>query len=337
MDWIQLFLIPIVKGFIVAFALLGGFAYLTWLERKLCGRFQIRYGPNRAGPFGLLHPIADMIKMFFKEEFVPGHVERAVYVMAPGIGLVAVFSLFSFIPVAPQALTLFGYTITPYIADVNVALILLLGFASLEVYGIVLGGWSSNNKYSLLGALRTTAQMISYELPMGITLVAVVLLAGSLSFNKIVDFQVSHTWLILLQPLGFLIYFITALAEAGRGPFDLPESENELIGGYATEYGGMKFALFFGCEYINMIIIASLTTTLFLGGWHGPFVDQWPFLGLVYFLAKVVVLLCVMVWVRASMPRIRYDHLMNFCWKFLTPLAIINLVVTAIGVALLGF
>jgi NADH-quinone oxidoreductase subunit H len=335
MDWISLFLIPAIKSVLLVVVLLTGFAYLSYIERKLVARFQVRYGPNRAGPFGLMQPIADALKMVFKEEIIPLHVDQLVYVLAPALTVIPALVIWAVIPVSGNSITILGQTITPYVADVNVGLLYILAIASLGTYGMVLAGWSSNNKYSLLGGLRTSSQMLSYELPMGIALVSVVLLAGSLSLVDIVNAQ-EVVWFVVLQPIGFIIYFISGLAEAGRSPFDLPETENELVSGFATEYGGIKFALFFMGEYIHMITISALATIFFLGGWLGPFVKQFPILGIAYFVIKVAVVIFVMVWVRASLPRVRYDHLMRFCWKFLLPLALLNLVVTAVLVLLVG-
>lgn len=335
MDWISLFLVPALKSVLLVVVLLTGFAYLSYVERKLVARFQVRYGPNRAGPFGLLQPIADALKMVFKEEIIPLHVDRVVYVLAPALAVIPALVIWAVIPVVGTSFTLFGQTITPYVADVNVGLLYILAIASLGTYGIVLAGWSSNNKYSLLGALRTSSQMLSYELPMGIALVSVLLIAGSLSLVDIVNAQ-KAVWFIILQPIGFIIYFISGLAEASRSPFDLPETENELVSGFATEYGGIKFALFFMGEYIHMITISALATTFFLGGWYGPFVERVPILGLVYFVLKVAFMIFVIIWIRASLPRVRYDQLMSFCWKFLLPLGLLNLAVTAVLVLLVA-
>ncbi len=330
---------------VVAVALMGGFGVLTIVERKLIARFTLRYGPNRVGKFGSLQLIADMFKMFFKEEVIPGHVDRFVYLIAPGVALVPALISFAVVPIASQAIIfdLFGSTITinPWIADVNVGILYVLAVGSLGTYGVVLAGWSSNNKYSLLGGLRTSAQMLSYELPMGVSLLGVLLIVGSMRLTDIVDFQASNLggflWLILLQPVGFLIFFICGLAEAGRTPFDLPETENELIAGFATEYGGMKFGLFFGAEYVHMIVLSFIGATVFLGGWSGPFAQQLPFLGPVYLLLKVAFMIFMMIWIRASVPRVRFDKLMKFCWKFLLPLSIANVAVTALVLAIIYF
>jgi NADH-quinone oxidoreductase subunit H len=326
-------------------ALMGGFAAMTVVERKLLGRFTLRYGPNRVGKYGSLQVVADMFKMLFKEEVIPDHVERAVYLMAPGLALVPALLAFAVVPLASEPLTfaVFGLTIviTPWIADINVAVLYILAVGSLGTYGVILGGWSSNNKYSLLGGMRTSAQMLSYELPMGLALLGPILIVGSMRMTEIVEFQASHLggllWFILIQPVAFVIFFICGLAEAGRAPFDLPETENELIAGFATEYGGMKFGLFFGAEYVHMIVLSFITATVFLGGWIGPFSQQIPLLGLVYLLVKVALVLFLMIWIRASTPRIRFDKLMKFCWKFLLPLSIANAAVTALVLAIIFF
>jgi NADH-quinone oxidoreductase subunit H len=336
-------IVEVIKSGIIATALMLGFAAMTLVERKVLARFTLRYGPNRAGKFGLLQPIADMFKMFFKEELAPGHVNRLVYLLAPGLALVPALIGFAVVPLASAPFTLpfpiLGQTITinPWIADVNVGLLYLLAIGSLGTYGVILGGWASNNKYSLLGGLRTSAQMLSYELPMGIALASIILLAGSLRVNELVAQQgglFGLGWFIFVQPVAFLIFFISGLAEAGRSPFDLPETENELIGGFVTEYGGMKFGLFFGAEYVHTIVFSCLTATLFLGGWQGPLATTVPFLGFIYFLIKVGLVLFVIIWIRASVPRVRFDKMMKFCWKFLIPLGLINLFVTAVLIAL---
>jgi NADH-quinone oxidoreductase subunit H len=314
---------------------MSGFAYLSLVERKLVARFQVRYGPNRAGPFGLLQPLADGLKMLFKEEIVPAHVDRVFYLLSPALAVVPAMIIWAVIPVSDASVTIFGQRITFYLTDINIALLYVLATASLNTYGIVLAGWSSNNKYSLLGALRTTSQMLSYELPIGITLISLVVITGSFSLLDIVNAQ-KTVWFIVLQPIGFIVYFISGLAETNRSPFDLPETENELVSGYATEYGGMKFALFYMAEYISMITFSALATVFFLGGWHGPFVNQYPLLGVLYFGLKVAAMIFVIIWVRASLPRLRYDHLMQFCWKALMPLALFNLAATSVVVALWG-
>ncbi len=331
-------IVEVIKTGAIATILMLSFAAMTVAERKLLARFTQRYGPNRVGKFGTLQIIADMFKMFFKEELVPGHVNRFVYMLAPCIALVPALIAFAVVPLAKEPFTLpftaFGTPITihPWIADINVGIIYLLAIGSLGTYGVVLGGWASNNKYSLLGGLRTSAQMLSYELPMGVAMASVILVTGSMRVTDIVNFQSDYFPLILLIP-SFLIFFISGLAEAGRSPFDLPETENELIGGFVTEYGGMKFGLFFGAEYVHTIVFACLTATLFLGGWIGPFAETIPILGVVYFILKVVIILFVIVWIRASVPRVRFDQLMQFCWKFLLPAGFVWLFIVAIGIA----
>ncbi|HXW00224.1 MAG TPA: NADH-quinone oxidoreductase subunit NuoH [Anaerolineae bacterium] len=339
-------IVVILQAFIIATVLMLGFGGLTVIERKMVARFTLRYGPNRVGKYGSLQILADMLKMFFKEEVIPGHVDRLVYLMAPGLSLVPALAAFAVVPIAGQPVVLpfevFGATITinPWIANVNVGILYLLAVGSLGTYGVVLGGWSSNNKYSLLGGLRTSAQMLSYELPMGVALLSVILMAGTMNLNEIVKVQGGFGglgWFIFVQPIAFLIYFISALAEAGRAPFDLPETENELIGGFATEYGAMKFGLFFGAEYVHMIVISCIATTLFLGGWQGPLATQIPLLQPIYFLLKMALFIFLFIWIRASIPRVRFDKMMKFCWKFLLPLGVVNLFVTALVIAVLNF
>jgi NADH-quinone oxidoreductase subunit H len=335
MDWVADFWIPVIKAVVVVLALLIGGAYMTLGERKICARFQVRYGPNRAGPFGMFQPLADAVKAIFKEEIVPSHVDKVIYVMGPGISFAAVLITFAVIPFGPEV-DLFGRQVGLWVGDVNVGLLYLMAIAGLGGYGIVLGGWSSNNKYSLLGALRAAAQMISYELPLGLALVSVVLIVGSLNLRQIVDFQ--GGWpLIVLQPVGFLIFLVAILAESNRSPFDLPETENELVSGFMTEYGGIKFALYFIAEYTAMVVNSAIVVTVFLGGWKWPAVisDLHPLAGVALFLAKVLFVLFLFVWIRASTPRVRYDKFMRFCWKFMVPLALVNLAVTAAVVAFL--
>jgi NADH-quinone oxidoreductase subunit H len=334
MDWLNLIVLPGIKSVVLVVALLTGFAYLTWVERKLIGRFQQRIGPNRALPFGLGHPIADGLKMVFKEEFVPGHVERFLYILAPAMAVVPALLMFAVIPIGPS-LTLFGHEISLVVADVNIGVLWVLAVASVGVYGIILGGWASNNKYSLLGALRTSAQMLSYELPMGILLIAVLLVYGSLNLSEIVTPTVPVPWYMRAWLLlAFPFYFITMLAETSRKPFDFPETENELVAGFQTEYGGIKFALFYMTEYLHIIAASGLAVTLFFGGWRGPFVDQVPILGPLYFVGKILALVFLFVWASASVPRPRYDQLLSFCWTFLFPLSLVFMGITAVLVVL---
>jgi NADH-quinone oxidoreductase subunit H len=333
----SLVLVAALKSLVLILLLLTGFAYLTYYERKLLARFHVRLGPNRAGPFGLLQPVADAVKAIFKEEVVPNHVDRVVYLLAPALSLIPALVVFAVIPLAPD-LTVFGYTISFTITDINVGLLYILAITSVATYGVMLAGWSSNNNYALLGALRTASQMISYELPLGLILVAVLLTTnigretGTLSLVAIVQ-QERPWWLWLWLWLAFPIVFICMLAESNRSPFDLPETENELIAGFQIEYGGIKFALFFMAEYISMIAGSALMASLFFGGWRGPLATPgtWygPLVGFGWLFLKIVALLFLYIWVRASIPRIRYDQLLQFCWKFLTPLAILYLIATA--------
>jgi NADH-quinone oxidoreductase subunit H len=335
MDWINLILIPAVKSIVLIVVLLTGFAYLTLFERKLVGRFHLRYGPNRAWIFGLGQPLADALKMIFKEELIPGHVDKLVYVLGPLLAIVPALAIFAVVPVAPN-FTLFGFTVSMVVASVNVGLLYVLAIASLGTYGIMLGGWSSNNKYSLLGALRTTSQMISYELPMGIMLVALILMTRTLNLSEILNVQAGWPWYYWLWAwLIFPFFFITTLAETNRSPFDLPETENELVGGFQTEYGGIKFALYYMAEYLHMISASAVVVTLFFGGWRGPGAESVPFLGLIYFTIKVLAMIFLFIWVRSSLPRVRYDQLLKFCWTFLFPLALIILTLTAVGTIIL--
>jgi NADH-quinone oxidoreductase subunit H len=314
--------VVLIKGLVLVLVLMGAAAYMTFCERVLMARMQLRLGPNRVGPLGLLQPIADGIKLLFKERFQPAEAENFTYWLAPSISLLTALFAFVLIPIG-GTVYLWGYPIKLQIADVNAGVLFLLAFSSLAVYGVVLAGWSSNNRYSLLGGLRGTAQMISYEVPMGISLLTVVLTAGTLSLSEIVEVQ-RHHWLIWTNPISFIIYLITAFAETNRAPFDLPEAEQELTAGYHTEYGGMKFALFFLSEYINILAVSSIAVTLFFGGWLGP--GNIPVL---WFALKVAVFVFFFMWVRATMPRFRYGELMNFSWRVLVPLATLNLIITA--------
>jgi len=320
-----------VKSVVIIGFLLTAFAYLTLFERKVQGRMQVRYGPNRVGPFGLLQPLADGIKLFFKEDVKPIGADPIVYLLAPAISTMVALVAFAVIPVGPSV-NIFGREIGLYLSDANIGILYVLSIGSLGVYGITLAGWSSNNKYSLLGGIRASAQMISYELSLGLSLLGVVMITGSLSLLDIVAAQAS-VWNIFWQPLGFLLYLIAGVAETNRAPFDLPEAETELVAGYHTEYSGMKFALFFMAEYINMVTVSSIATTMFLGGYHGPFnILDGPW----WFLLKVGLLLFFYVWLRATLPRLRYDRLMNFGWKVLLPLALLNVILTAFGILLFG-
>ena len=308
----------LVKILVILFGLLGVVSYLTFAERKVAGHMQARTGPNRVGPFGLLQPIADVLKLFFKEEFIPADANKVIFHVAPMLAVIPALVTFSVIPIGPN------FTVT----DINVGLLLFLAMSSLGVYAITLAGWSSNNKYALLGGLRSSAQMISYELAMGLSTIGVLMIAGSLSLVDIVRGQ-QRMWYVVYQPLAFVIFMITALAETNRAPFDLPEAEAELVAGFHTEYSSMKWGLFFLGEYANVLTICSIAVTLFLGGWNGPWLpDSLKFLW--YFL-KLGVLVFVFMWVRWTFPRLRYDQLMQLGWKVLLPLALLNIAVTGVG------
>lgn len=333
----------IVKGFILCLILLTGFAYLTLYERRALARMQVRVGPNRAGPQGLLQPIADAVKLIFKEELTPGHVYKLVFILAPVLTVVPSLVLAAVIPLG-TSFNLFGREITLYVADLNVGILYLTSIASIAVYGIVLAGWSSNNKYAMLGGIRSSAQMISYELSLGLGFVITIILSNSMNLNDIVNAQ-KDMWFAVIQPAGALVFMIVTLAEVNRAPFDMPEAEQELTAGYHAEYSGMKFALFFMAEYQKMIVICMIAATLYFGGyrefwfmtdlWGGIFsVDRFWFLGPIYMLLKVVVLLFFMIWVRATWPRIRYDRLMSFGWKVLLPLSLILAFISAVGILL---
>lgn len=312
----------LIKGLVVILILMGAAAYMTLAERIVMARMQLRIGPTRVGPFGILQPIADGIKLLTKERFQPGSVEKFTYWLAPAISMITALFAFVIIPVG-GTIYLWGHPVDLYIANLNSGILFLLAFSSLAVYGVVLAGWSSNDRYSLLGGLRGTAQMISYEVPMGLAILTVVLSAGTLNLQEIVEAQ-RHHWFVWSNPISFIIYVITAFAETNRAPFDLPESEQELTGGYHTEYGGMKFALFFIAEYINMLVVSAIAITLFLGGWLGP----WD-LPIVWFVVKIVCFIFFFIWVRSTMARFRYDQLMSFGWKVLVPIATLNLLITA--------
>lgn len=320
----------ILKSVVLVFVLLTGFAYMSFVERRVLARLQARVGPNRAGPAGLLQPLADGIKLILKESITPKAVDIPIYFLAPVLVVVPALILFAVIPVGKGPLFQLA-------SDVNVGVLYVLGVMGVAVYGITLAGWSSNNKYASLGGLRASAQVISYELGMGLSMVAVVLMAGSMSLAQIVEAQLPGNilgWYIFRQPVAAVIFAITILAETMRAPFDLVEAEQELTAGYMTEYSGMKFALFFMGEYVKMIAVSALFATFFLGGWSGPFVNEVPILSVVYFTLKVILCLLVMILIRATLPRMRYDRLMGFGWKVLVPVALANVLVTAVLITL---
>ncbi len=340
----MMYYIAMVAKVLVAFVfVLLTVAYATYAERKIIGHMQVRLGPMRTGWHGLLQPIADGVKLFFKEEIIPSQASTFAFLIAPLIALVPAFVTFAVIPFG-GVIEVAGYKIPLQIAayfdtaagrvfDVNVGVLYILAMSSLGVYGIVLAGWASNSKYSLMGGLRASAQMISYELSAGLAIVSVFMLSGTLSLNEIVTQQSAMgglNWFIFKQPLAAFLFFICSLAEINRTPFDLPEAETELVSGFCTEYSSMKYAMFFMAEYANMVTVCALTVTLFLGGWNGPLTSSMPLLGPLYFVAKVYFLIFVCMWIRATLPRYRYDQLMHLGWKVLLPLSLINIVVTGI-------
>jgi NADH-quinone oxidoreductase subunit H len=323
-----------VKSLIVILGMTLGFAYVTLYERKVLARFQVRIGPNRAGPGGILQPIADAFKLIMKEELIPEKADKLLFVLSPVLTVIPALIITGVVPWGPPVM-LFGKEFTLSVANINIGALYILTVTSISIYGITLAGWSSNNKYATLGGLRATAQMISYELALGLSFIGPIMLAGSMSLTDIVTAQ-KNMWFVVYQPLGAIIYMIATIAEINRAPFDMPEAEQELTAGYHVEYSGMKFALFFMAEYIKMIAICMIGASLFLGGYQGPFLDQLPWLGPIYLFLKVVVLLFVLIWIRATLPRIRYDRLMSFGWKILFPLALFNVMVTALVVILVG-
>jgi len=334
---VTLLIVTVLKAAVLLFVVLTAVAYVQYAERRLVAAFQVRLGPNRVGPFGLLQPLADAIKLLTKEPAAPAGRSRLVYVAAPVIAVAAALGGLAVIPFnGPNDVIPFGRQIGYAIANINVGVLYIFAVTSLGVYGVFLAGWASNSKYSLLGALRSSAQMISYEMSLGFSLVGVFILAGSLNLQKIVEAQ-HGLWFLLLQPLGFVLYLISGVAETNRAPFDLPEADTELVGGYFTEYGGMRFAAFFLGEYTAMMTVSALATTMFLGGWLPP----WPLgftegvvPGVVWFALKVSLFLFLYIWIRATLPRLRYDRLMQLGWKALLPLSLLNILVTGAAVVL---
>jgi NADH-quinone oxidoreductase subunit H len=319
--WIVGFILLLLKIGLVLGCLLLLAAYLVWVERKFLARLQIRYGPNRAGKFGLLQPIADAVKMLTKEDLVPEAADRVLFALAPAVVAVTALLMFAVVPFGGE-LAISGWKIPMVITDINVGLLFVFALSSLGVYGVAIGGWASNSKYSLLGGIRGAAQMISYELSLGLSLVPIVMLSGSLSLVDIVNAQTRYPF-ILVQPLSFMIFIISAMAESKRIPFDLPEAENELGAGFHTEYSGMRFGLFFLGEYVHMQVLGALVAVFFLGGWRGPYLPP-P----VWLLLKILAVALIMIWIRGTLPRLRYDQLMALGWKVLIPLALLNIVVT---------
>jgi NADH-quinone oxidoreductase subunit H len=343
--------VAVAKVVVVLLVLLTAIAYITWLERKLVAHIQSRWGPYRVGPNGLLQPLADGVKFLFKEDIVPLEVDKFVYWLAPFLSFTLALLTFAVVPFG-GSFNFLGHQIYLQIADLNVGLLYIFAVTSLGVYSIALAGWSSNSKYPLFGGLRSSAQMISYELSLGLAVVGTLMIAGSLSLRDIVNSQAgtwhlagTNTylphWNIFVQPVGFIVYFIAAIAETNRIPFDLPEGETELVGGYHTEYSSFKFAMFFMAEYANMVTVSCIATLLFFGGWHGPMfglTSVWAtvLLPVFWFALKVFCFLFFYIWMRSTLPRFRYDQLMAFGWKFLLPLALLNILATSFVVAWIG-
>jgi len=319
--------ISLIKAFLIVNVLLLAFAYTTLLERKLLGRMQLRYGPNRAGPYGLLQPIADLVKLIRKEAFAPMAAVDIPYIAAPVLSAFTALAAFSVVPWG-RGWHIWKWNVTGQVADVPIALLLVFALGSIGIYGFIVGGWSSESKYSILGSMRTCAQMVSYEVSLALSVLGVVIMGRSLSLVDIVHKQISTVWFAAPQLVGLLVFFIAGVAETNRPPFDLPEAETELVAGYHTEYSGMRWGLFQMAEYVNVITLSALGVTLFFGGWEGP----WAPLGPVWFLIKVFLAVSVFIWLRATLPRLRYDQLMRFGWKVLLPVATVNALVTALVV-----
>jgi NADH-quinone oxidoreductase subunit H len=323
--------VSLIEAFVVINLVMATFAYLTLAERKVMARMQLRYGPNRAGPYGLLQPIADLLKLLNKESFQPTAAIDWLYILGPFLAAFTALTTFSVIPFGP-GWEIGGVYVPGQVADIDIALILVFAIGSLGVYGFIIGGWSSDSKYALLGSMRTCAQLVSYEVALAISVLGVVIMAESLRLTTIVEAQASSTWYVVPQFVGFVVFLLAGTAETARAPFDLPEAEQELVAGYHTEYGGMRFGLYSMSEYINLITLSALAVTLFLGGWHGPGWDGPSWMGPLWFVAKLAVLLFVFIWMRTTLPRLRYDQLMRFGWKILLPVATVNAVVTALVV-----
>jgi NADH-quinone oxidoreductase subunit H len=317
--------ISLIKAFVIINLVMLAFAYTTWLERKLLGRMQNRYGPNRAGPYGLLQPIADLVKLIRKESFFPAASVDAPYIVAPIVSMFAALAAFSVIPFG-AGWKIWHYHVNGEVVNVPIALILIFALGSIGIYGFIVGGWASESKYSLLGSMRTCAQLVSYEVSLSLSVLGVVLMGQSLNLSAIVAKQGATIWFVAPQFVGLLCFLFAGIAETSRAPFDLPEADTELVAGYHTEYGGMRWGLFQTAEYINLITLSALAVTLFFGGWHGP----WAPLGPLWFFIKLFLFMAFFIWIRASVPRLRYDQLMAFGWKILLPAATLNALVTAL-------
>lgn len=323
--------VSLIQALVVINLVMVTFAYLTLAERKIMGRMQLRYGPNRAGPYGLLQPIADLLKLLNKESFQPTAAIDWLYVLGPFLAAFTALTTFSVIPFGP-GWEIGGVYVPGQVADIDIALILIFAIGSIGIYGFIIGGWSSDSKYALLGSMRTCAQLVSYEVSLALSVLGVVIMAKSLSLTAIVEAQSDTVWYAGPQFVGLVVFFLAGTAETARAPFDLPEAEQELVAGYHTEYGGMRFGLYSMSEYINLITLSGLCVTLFLGGWHGPGWEGAAWAGPLWFIAKLLILLFLFIWMRTTLPRLRYDQLMRFGWKILLPVAILNAIVTAIVV-----
>jgi NADH-quinone oxidoreductase subunit H len=320
--------VSVIKSVIIINLVMAAFAYLTLAERKVMGRMQLRYGPNRAGPFGLLQPIADLMKLIRKESFFPGSAVDVLYILSPFVAAFTALTTFSVIPFGP-GWEIGGVQVDGVVADVPIALLLIFAIGSVGIYGFIVGGWASDSKYSMLGSMRTCAQLVSYEVSLALSVLGVVLMGQSLNLVEIVDKQENTVWFFLPQIIGLIVFFIGGIAETSRPPFDLPEADTELVAGYHTEYSGMRWGLFQTAEYINMITLSGLCVTLFFGGWHFPWVEELDKFGPIWFVLKLFFFVGVFIWLRASLPRLRYDQLMRFGWKVLLPVATLNALVTA--------
>ncbi|MDH4103134.1 MAG: NADH-quinone oxidoreductase subunit NuoH [Thermoleophilia bacterium] len=323
--------VSLIQALVVINLVMVTFAYLTLAERKIMGRMQLRYGPNRAGPYGLLQPIADLLKLLNKESFQPTAAIDWLYVLGPFLAAFTALTTFSVIPFGP-GWEIGGVYVPGQVADIDIALILIFAIGSIGIYGFIIGGWSSDSKYALLGSMRTCAQLVSYEVSLALSVLGVVIMAKSLSLTAIVEAQSDTVWYAGPQFVGLVVFSLAGTAETARAPFDLPEAEQELVAGYHTEYGGMRFGLYSMSEYINLITLSGLSVTLFLGGWHGPGWEGATWAGPLWFIAKLLILLFLFIWMRTTLPRLRYDQLMRFGWKILLPVAILNAIVTAIVV-----
>ena len=325
----ELWWISLIKSAVIINLVMGAFAYTTWLERKVLGRMQLRYGPNRAGPFGLLQPIADLVKLVRKEAFFPDSSHKIPYILAPIISCGTALAAFAVIPWG-NGWTIHGYYIRGTLVNVPISLILIFALGSIGIYGFIVGGWASESKYSILGSMRTCAQLVSYEVSLALSVLGVVLMGQSLNLVDIVNKQQGTVWFFLPQFVGLCVFLLGGIAETSRPPFDLPEADTELVAGYSTEYSGMRWGLFQTAEYINLIVLSALAVTLFFDGWHFPWVHSLDALGPIWFLLKLAILVTGFIWLRASQPRLRYDQLMRFGWKVLLPVATLNALVTAL-------